>query len=103
MRDKRNNDLYRWRERNMTVKWEKLEGNEGVLTVEVDVEKVDNALAQAFRKVVKQVNVLGFRKGRVPRPIFEQQFGVESLYQDALDILLPEAYADAVEEAELEP
>lgn len=87
----------------MTVKWEKLEGNEGVLTVEVEVEKVDAALDQAFKKVVKQVNVPGFRKGRVPRPLFERQFGVEALYQDALDILLPEAYTNAVEEAEIEP
>ena len=41
-------------------------------------------LDQAFKKVVKQVNVPGFRKGRVPRPIFEKRFGVEALYQDAL-------------------
>ena len=41
--------------------------------------------------MVKQINVPGFRKGKVPRPIFEQRFGVEALYQDAVDILLPEA------------
>ena len=39
--------------------------------------------------MVKQINVPGFRKGKVPRPIFEQRFGVEALYQDAVDILLP--------------
>ncbi|SDZ05229.1 trigger factor [Evansella caseinilytica] len=87
----------------MTVKWEKSEGNSGVLTVEVDSGRVDNALDQAFKKVVKKVNVPGFRKGKVPRPIFERQFGVESLYQDALDILLPQAYSSAVEEAGIEP
>ena len=38
--------------------------------------------------MVKQINVPGFRKGKVPRPIFEQRFGVEALYQDAVDILL---------------
>ncbi len=87
----------------MTAKWEKLEGNEGVLTVEVDSEKVDKALDQAFKKVVKKVNVPGFRKGKVPRAIFEKQFGVESLYQDALDILLPEAYGEAIDETGIEP
>ncbi|MBU9721954.1 MULTISPECIES: trigger factor [Bacillaceae] len=87
----------------MSANWEKLEGNSGVLTVEVDSERVDNALDQAFKKVVKKVNVPGFRKGKIPRPIFEQKFGVESLYQDALDILLPEAYSEAVEEAGIEP
>ena len=87
----------------MTTKWEKLEGNSGVLTVEVDSERVNTALDEAFTKVVKKVNVPGFRKGKIPRPMFEQRFGVESLYQDALDILLPEAYAEAVQESGIDP
>ena len=87
----------------MSVKWEKLEGNQGVLTVEVDSEKVNEALDAAFKKVVKQVNIPGFRKGKVPRNMFEKRFGVEALYQDALDILLPNAYGEAVEEAGIEP
>src|SRR5690606_26238098 len=45
----------------------------------------------------------GFRKGKVPRKIFEARFGIESLYQDALDIILPEAYQKAVEETGIEP
>jgi trigger factor len=87
----------------MTVKWEKLEGNTGVLTVEVSAEKVNEGLTAAFNKVVKTVNVPGFRKGKMPRPMFEKRFGVESLYQDALDILLPEAYGNAIDEAGIEP
>ncbi|WP_062199009.1 trigger factor [Massilibacterium senegalense] len=87
----------------MSTKWEKLEGNQGVLTVEVDADKVKEAIDQAFKKVVKQVNIPGFRKGKVPRVIFNKHFGEESLYQDALDILLPEAYAKAVEESGIEP
>jgi trigger factor len=87
----------------MTVKWEKLEGNTGVLTVEVSAEKVSEGLTAAFNKVVKTVNVPGFRKGKMPRPMFEKRFGVESLYQDALDILLPEAYGNAIDEAGIEP
>ena len=87
----------------MTVKWEKLEGNTGVLTVEVSAEKVNEGLTAAFNKVVKTVNVPGFRKGKMPRPMFEKRFGVESLYQDALDILLPEAYGNAIDETGIDP
>ena len=87
----------------MSAKWEKLEENRGVLTVEVEADKVNEGLDAAFKKVVKQINVPGFRKGKMPRQMFEQRFGVESLYQDALDFILPEAYAAAVEEAGIEP
>ncbi|MFC4320983.1 trigger factor [Litchfieldia salsa] len=87
----------------MSAKWEKLEGNQGVLTIEVDAEKVNEGLDAAFKKVVTKVNIPGFRKGKVPRGMFEQRFGVESLYQDALDILLPEAYSKAIEETGIEP
>lgn len=87
----------------MKASWEKTENNQGVLTVEVDEETVEKALDQAFRKVVKKVTVPGFRKGKVPRAIFERRFGVEALYEDALDILLPEAYASAVKETGIEP
>ncbi|MFQ3542593.1 trigger factor [Halobacillus rhizosphaerae] len=87
----------------MSAKWEKQEGNQGTLTVEVPASEFSQALDQAFKKVVKQVQVPGFRKGKVPRKLFEQRFGVESLYQDALDIILPEAYSNAVEETGIEP
>ncbi len=87
----------------MSAKWEKLEGNQGVLTIEVDAEKVNEGLDAAFKKVVTKVNIPGFRKGKVPRGMFEKRFGVEALYQDALDILLPEAYAQAIEETGIEP
>lgn len=87
----------------MTAKWEKLEGNSGVLTIEVGEEQVKEGLNVAFQKVVKKVNVPGFRKGKMPRGMFEKRFGVESLYQDALDILLPEAYENAIVETGIEP
>lgn len=89
----------------MTVKasWEKKEGNEGTLTFEVDADSFNTALDKAFKKVVKKVNVPGFRKGRVPRIMFEQRFGVEALYEDAVDIVLPDAYSEAVEQAGIEP
>ncbi|NBJ68685.1 MULTISPECIES: trigger factor [Clostridia] len=87
----------------MSVKWEKQEGNEGVLTFEVSAEEFDKALDQAFKKVAKDVQIPGFRKGKIPRGLFEKRFGVEALYQDAVDIVLPTAYMQAVDEAGIEP
>lgn len=87
----------------MSAKWEKQEGNEGVLTIEVPADQFEQALDQAFKKVVKTVQLPGFRKGKVPRKIFEKRFGVESLYQDAVDIVLPDAYMKAVEETGIQP
>jgi trigger factor len=87
----------------MSAKWEKQEGNQGVLTFEVDAEKFNEGLDAAFKKVVKTINVPGFRKGKMPRQMFENRFGVESLYQDAIDYLLPEAYSNAIDEAGIEP
>lgn len=87
----------------MSVKWEKEEGNKGILTVTVPAEKVDAALDEAFKKVVKQVQAPGFRKGKMPRKMFERMYGVEALYNDALDIILPEVYSNALDEAEVEP
>lgn len=87
----------------MSAKWEKQEGNEGVLTIDVSSEEFDKALDKAFKKVVKTIQIPGFRKGKVPRKIFENRFGVESLYQDAVDIVLPEAYTNAVKETGIEP
>ncbi len=87
----------------MKATWEKIEKNLGVLEVEVDADRVAAALDKAFNKVVKQVSVPGFRKGKVPRPIFEKRYGIESLYQDAIDFLLPEAYSQAVEQTDIFP
>lgn len=87
----------------MKATWEKIDKNVVAIDVEVDAEKVAEALDKAFKKVVAKVNVPGFRKGKVPRAIFEARFGVESLYQDAIDIILPDAYADAVKETGVQP
>lgn len=87
----------------MTAQWEKLEGNRGVLTIEVSAEKVNEGLDAAFKKVVKQLNVPGFRKGKMPRAMFEKRFGVEALFQDALDFIFPEAYMNAITETGIDP
>ena len=88
----------------MSVKWEKEEGtNNGKLTFEIETEKIKEGLETAFNRVKKTLNVPGFRKGKVPRQIFNKMFGEESLYQDALNAVLPEAYANAVAESNIKP
>ncbi|MDN4494520.1 trigger factor [Ureibacillus aquaedulcis] len=87
----------------MSAKWEKQEGNIGTLTIEVPAEEVNKAIDKAFAKVVKEINVPGFRKGKMPRPMFEKRFGVEALYQDALEILVPDAYSNAIDETGITP
>src|SRR5699024_4624921 len=87
----------------IVAKWEKKEGNEGELTINVSVDEFDKALNEAYKKVVKTVSLPGFRKGRIPRNIFEKQFGVESLYQDAVDIVPPTAYEEAIDQTGIFP
>ncbi|MGX5377139.1 trigger factor [Ligilactobacillus sp. LYQ135] len=88
----------------MSVKWEKEEGtNNGKLTFKIQPDKIKEGLDVAFNKVKKSLNVPGFRKGKVPRQIFNKMYGEEALYQDALNALLPEAYANAVSEAKIKP
>src|SRR5690625_2524106 len=86
----------------IVAKWEKKEGNEGELTINVSVDEFDKALNEAYKKVVKTVSLPGFRKGRIPRNIFEKQFGVESLYQDAVDIVLPTAYEEEIDQTQVD-
>lgn len=88
----------------MSVKWEKEEGtNNGKLTFEIEPAKIKEGLDTAFNRVKKTLNVPGFRKGKLPRQIFNKMFGEESLYQDALNAVLPEAYANAVAESNIKP
>ena len=87
----------------MEVAKEQLQGNKVELKVEVEKERVNEALEKAYKKVVKEVNISGFRKGKVPRKILEARYGKEVLYHDAFDFLVPAAYSQAVKAAEIEP
>lgn len=87
----------------MEVKQERLEDNKVRLDVEVDIDKVNEALEQAYKKVRKEVSLPGFRKGKVPRKVLEANYGKEVLHKDALDILIPANYQKAVEEADIAP
>ncbi|MEJ6400753.1 trigger factor [Nicoliella lavandulae] len=87
----------------MSAKWEKKGTNDGELTFEISTDKIKEGLDKAFQKNKKNISIPGFRKGKVSRQIFNEMYGEESLYQDALNILLPEAYSEAVKEAGIEP
>ncbi|WP_270332608.1 trigger factor [Ligilactobacillus acidipiscis] len=88
----------------MSAKWEKEEGtNNGKLTFDIQPEKIKEGLDTAFNRVKKSLNVPGFRKGKVPRQIFNKMYGEESLYQDALNAILPEEYSKAVQESDIKP
>lgn len=86
----------------MTVNFEKTSTNEGILTFEVPNETVQKALDKAYNKVRKNVQVPGFRKGKVPRQVFNNVYGEAALYEDTLNLVFPEAYLNAVKEANLE-
>ncbi len=84
-------------------KVEKIDTNKVSMEIEVSKEKVNEALENAYKKVVKTVSVPGFRKGKAPRKILEVRFGPEIFYNDALEILVDPAYNEAVKESQLEP
>ena len=86
----------------MSVSFEKKETNRGVLTFTISQEQIKPELDRVFNSVKKTINVPGFRKGHLPRPVFNQKFGEEALYQDALNNLFPNAYEAAVKEAGIE-
>ncbi|WP_347905178.1 trigger factor [Enterococcus cecorum] len=86
----------------MTATFEKTATNEGVLTFSIPQEEIQQGLTIAFNKVKGNLNVPGFRKGKVTRQVFNRLFGEEALYEDALNAVLPKAYDAAVAEAGLD-
>lgn len=87
----------------MSAKWEKKGTNDGKLTFEIGTDSIKSGLDCAFKKNKNSIRVPGFRKGKVPRQIFTKMYGEEALYEDALNILLPDAYEKAVEDTKIEP
>lgn len=86
----------------MSVSFENKATNRGVITFTIGQDKIQPALDQAFNKVKKNLNAPGFRKGHMPRAVFNQKFGEEALYEDALNAILPAAYEAAVAELSLD-
>ena len=86
----------------MSVSFENTATNRGVVTFTIGQDKIQPALDQAFNKVKKNLNAPGFRKGHIPRAVFNQKFGEEALYDDALNAILPAAYEAAITELGLD-
>jgi len=81
---------------------EKEENSQVFLTVEMEPAEVEESLEKSYSRLVKKANIPGFRKGKAPRAILEQYIGKESLLDDALNHLLPQAYEKAIKEQEIE-
>ncbi|MGH9066062.1 MAG: trigger factor [Acidimicrobiales bacterium] len=79
-----------------------VEGNKVKLSVELDEEEIDKAVDQAFRKMAREVRVPGFRPGKVPRRLLEARVGAGTVRQEALRDSLPDFYARAVVDAEVD-
>ncbi|MCH5255070.1 MAG: trigger factor [Lachnospiraceae bacterium] len=86
----------------MSLQVEKLEKNMAKLTIEASAEDLEKAINSAYQKQKGKISIPGFRKGKVPRQIIEKMYGKEVFYEDAANILIPEAYDKALEECEEE-
>ena len=86
----------------MKVIREKEEESQVFLSIEMETAEVEESMEESYRRLVKKANIPGFRKGKAPRAILEQYIGKESLLEDALNSLLPQAYEKAIKEQEID-
>ncbi|HEY87254.1 MAG TPA: trigger factor [Dehalococcoidia bacterium] len=86
----------------MKVTREKTENSQVFLTIEMELAEVEESLEKSYYRLVSKAKIPGFRKGKAPRAILERYIGKESLLEDALNHLLPEAYEKAIKEQEIE-
>ncbi|MCS4488144.1 trigger factor [Streptococcus sciuri] len=86
----------------MSTSFENTATNRGVVTFTISQDQIQPALDKSFNKIKKDLTVPGFRKGHITRTVFNQKFGEEALYEEALNALLPTAYEAAVAELSLD-
>jgi trigger factor len=82
---------------------QEIEQRQMVLEIEVEDERMQRALDQAYKRIASRINVPGFRRGRAPRPLVERMVGREAIVEDAVDKLVPEVYRDALKEQDISP
>ncbi len=82
---------------------ETLEPTRAKLTVEVPFEELKSSLDAAYQRIAKQVNVPGFRKGKVPPPVIDRQVGRGAVLDEAINEALPQLYVQALQDNNLEP
>ena len=87
----------------MKVTREKEENRQAFLTVEMEPAEMEEAVDAAYGKLVKKVEVPGFRKGKAPRAMVERHIGHDRLVQEAINNMLPQAYEQALQEQEIDP
>ncbi len=87
----------------MSYSYEKLSSNKAKLSFVFSAEDFEDAMSKAFLKMRKSINIPGFRKGKAPRKMVEAMYGEGVLYDDAINLLFPDAYEAAVEEYDLHP
>jgi len=85
------------------VSTERIPDSQIVLEIEVEPERMEKSLEKAYRRLAQRAKVPGFRKGKAPRAMLERYLGSEAIRHEALDILIPEAYRQAVTEEKIEP
>lgn len=86
----------------MSLQVENLEKNMVKLTIEATAEEFEKALEQAYTKNKNKINVQGFRKGKAPRAIIEKMYGAGIFYEDAANLIIPDAYEKAAADSELD-
>lgn len=87
----------------MNSRLEKIENNIATLEITVSAEKLEEGIMKAYLKNAKKFNIPGFRKGKAPRKMIERHYGEGVFYEDAINIVCPDAYDEAVKEHKLEP
>jgi len=90
-------------ERRLKVTNEKTENRQAFLKIEVEPSEIEASTETSYRRLVKKVNIPGFRRGKASRAIFERHFGKHELFHEMLDDLVPDVYTKAIKEQNLEP
>ncbi|MEE1224140.1 MAG: trigger factor [Clostridia bacterium] len=83
----------------MAVKMEDVEKNLVKLTFEVSNDEFQKAINEVYKKNVKKFNIPGFRKGHAPKAVIEKYYTQAVFYDDAINMVLPEAYEAALKES----
>ena len=86
----------------MSFTVENLEKNMAKLTIEVPADEFEKALQKAYEKQKGKITLNGFRKGKAPRAMIEKIYGAGIFYEDAANIVIPDAYEKAADECEID-